>query len=862
MSVIGEWWRRVWFLFNRGRLESTLQQEMESHRAMMADARRFGNVLRLREESRDVWGWTWLDDLSRDMRYALRSLARAPGFTAVAVLSLALATGATTAIFSIVNGVILRPLPFGDPDRLVQVYGRNWGRDEGSVPDPLTGPVGRELEAYNQQSTLLESTAGYDLTTLHLAGPAGTERLKAVRADLTFFSVLDVPAQLGRTFRTDDGPDVAVISAGLWERRFERDPTVSGRSITLEGRPFTIVGVMPDVFQFPYRAGSMMSGALSEARTDIWIPLQLVRTSPSGPLWRGRVSVVARLKPRVTIAAAAAELRAVAAQVQRQLPDPLARVGVRLEPLDEVVIGKVRRSLWMLFAAVGLVLAAACANLANLLLARMTFRVREVVTRAALGASRERLARQLLTESLLLSLLGGVAGVLVARWGTKLLTDVAAARIPRAHEITLDWQAFAFLLVICVATAILFGLAPALAATRVDVHTMTRDSAGHSTLAGGYGRLRNALVVLEVALAFVLAAGAATVVQEIFRLQRVDNGMAVENVLTMHMTPRASAQDYAAIEQRVAALPGVAAAGLTQFVPLQNWGWYAGFEIKGRRSDTRLTASLRYVTPGYFRTLGIRMLRGRGFTASDDAGAPMVVVINEALAKRYLPGEDPVGVALDRGLIVGVIADVLQVGLDRPSEPEIYYAAAQNVTMAPDIGMSLAVRTDIPPERASESIRAAIREINPKLAIFNVRTMTQVVSDSLWELRLYRWLIGVFAVLALLLAAIGLHGVISYNVTSRMREFAVRLALGSDPGDLTRLVVRRALLLVGAGLAGGIIVAMAITPFVRTLPIGPVAGPSTYGIVSVALIVIALAACLVPALRVARVNPAAALRHE
>ena len=383
---------------------------------MMADARRFGNVLRLREESRDVWGWAWLDDLSRDMRYALRSLARAPGFTAVAVLSLALATGATTAIFSIVNGVILRPLPFGHPDRLVEVYGRNWGRDEGSVPDPLTGPVGRELEAYNQQSTLLESTAGYDLTTLHLAGPSGTERLKAVRADLTFFSVLDVPAQLGRTFRADDGPDVAVISAGLWERRFQRDPTVSGRSITLEGRPFTIVGVMPDVFQFPYRAGSRLAGALSEARTDIWIPLQLVRTSPSGPLSRGRVSVVARLKPQVTIAAAAAELRAVAAQVQRQLPDPLARVGVRLEPLDEVVIGKVRRSLWMLFAAVGLVLAAACANLANLLLARMTFRVREVVTRAALGASRERLARQLLTESLLLSLLGGGAGVLVARW--------------------------------------------------------------------------------------------------------------------------------------------------------------------------------------------------------------------------------------------------------------------------------------------------------------------------------------------------------------------------------------------------------------------------------------------------------------
>ncbi len=862
MSVIGEWGRRVWFLINRRRLEATLQREMESHRAMMGDPRLFGNVLRLREESRDVWGWHWLDDLARDLRYAVRALARAPGFSAVAVLSLALATGATTAIFSVVNGVILRPLPFGHPDRLVQAYGRNWGRDEGSVPDPLTGPVGRELEAYIQQSTLLESMAGYDQTTVHLVGPAGTERLKAVRADLTFFSVLEVPAQLGRPFRADDGPDVAVISAGLWEGRFQRDPAVIGRSITLDGRPFTIVGVMPDLFQFPYRAGSMLPGAMSEARTDVWIPLRLVRTSPTGPLSRGRVSAVARLKAHVTIDAAAAELRGIAAQVQRQLPDPLARVGVRLEPLDEVVVGRVRRSLWMLFAAVGLVLAAACANVANLLLARMTIRIREVVTRAALGASRQRLARQLLTESLLLSLLGGAAGVLVARWGTRLLTDLAATRIPRAHEIALDWQAFAFLLLICVATAILFGLAPALAATRVDVHSMTRESAGHATLAGRYGRLRNALVVLEVALAFVLATGAATVVREIFRLQRVDNGMAIENVLTLHMTPRAPAQDYAAIERRVAALPGVAAAGLTQFVPLQNWGWNAGFEIKGRTSQTRLTASLRYVTPGYFRTLGIRMLKGREFTERDDAGAPMVVVINEALARRYFPGEDPVGVALDRGLIVGVIADVLQVGLDRPSEPEIYYAAAQNVTMAPDIGMSLAVRTSIPPDRVIDAIRGAIRDVNPNLAIFHVRTMTQVVSDSLWELRLYRWLIGVFAALALLLAAIGLHGVIAYNVTSRMREFAVRLALGSDPGDLTRLVVRRAFLLVGAGLAGGLVSAMAITPFMKTLPIGATSGPVTYGIVSVALIAVALLACLVPALRVARVNPAAALRHE
>jgi predicted permease len=862
VSVFGEWGRRVWYLINRSHFESTLRQEMESHRAMMDDARRFGNVVVLREESRDVWGWRWLDDLGRDLRYAVRSAGRTPGFTAIAVISLALASGATTAIFSVVNGVILRPLPFGHPNQLVQVYGRNWARDEGSQPDPLTGPVGPELEAYNQQSKLLESTAGYFQTTVHLAGPGGTERLRAVRADLTFFSVLDVSAQLGRTFRLDDGLDVAVIGGGLWERMFQRDPAIVGRHMTLDGRPFTIIGVMPDGFQFPYRAGSIVAAALTEARTGVWMPLPIVSRTPNGPPTRGRVSVVARLQPGVTIQAAASELKGIAAQVQRQLPDPLTRVGVRLERLDEVVVGQVRRSLWMLFGAVGLVLAAACANVANLLLARMSARIREIVTRAALGASRERLARQLLTESLLLSVLGGVGGVFLANWGTRLLTDVAARRIPRAHEVALDWQAFAFLLFVCVATAILFGLAPALAATRVDVHGITRESGGHATLGGRYGRLRDVLVVVEVALAFVLAVGAATVVREMVRLQRLDKGMAVENVLTMHMTPRASAQEYGAIEQRVSALPGVAAAGLTQFVPLQNWGWYGGFEIKGRTSQNRLSASLRYVTPGYFKTLGIRVLAGRSFTDRDDATTPMVVVINQALARRYFPGENPVGVALDRGVIVGVIADVLQVGLDQPSEPEIYYAAAQNVTTAPDIGMSLAVRTTIPPDRAGESIRAAIHDVNPNLAVFNVRTMTQVVSDSLWELRLYRWLIGLFAGLTLMLAAVGLHGVIAYNVTSRMPEFAVRLALGSDPGDLTRLVVRRALLLVGAGIVAGIVAAIAMTPLVRTLPIGTLTGPIAYGGVATALIVIALLASLVPALRVARVNPAAALRHE
>ena len=746
----------------------------------------------------------------------------------------------------------------------MQVYGRDWREERGPVADTLSGPVGpEELEAYGQRSTLFASLAGYSLTAAHLAGSAGTERLSAVQADLSFFAVLDAAAQIGRVFRTDDATDVAVISAALWQRRFGSDPSLPGRTVNLDGRPVTIIGVMPEAFQFPYAAGSMMPGALPESRTDIWIPLPPLRPGTGAPLRRGRISVVGRLKPDVTVDRAATELRTIAAQVQQQRANPQLRLDARVVALEEVVVGPVRRSLWVLFAAVGLVLAAACANVANLLLARMTVRIREVVTRAALGATPRRLACQFLAESLLLALVGGAAGMLVARWGIGLLTRLASTRIPRAHEVGLDWQAFAFLLLVCVATAVLFGLAPALAATRVDVQSITRESGGHATLAGRYGRLRDALVVLEVALAFVLAVGAASVMREMIRLQRLDNGMMVENVLTLHLAPRAPAAQYAAIEQRVAAVPGVASAGFTQLIPLQNWGWSADFSVAGGRTfQTRSIADLRYVTPGYFRTLGIAVVRGRTFTAQDDARAQPVIVINDALARRYFPGEDPVGLALDRGVIVGVIGDVRQVGLGQPSVPEIYYPAAQNVTMAPDIGMSLLVRTSGPPERAVEAIRAAVREINPNLAIFNVRTMVEIVSDSLWELRLYRWLIGVFAALALLLAAIGLHGVIAYNVAARMREFAVRLALGADPARLTQMVVRRALRLVGAGLAGGLLAAMAITPALKTLPIGATAGAGTYAATATILVTIALLASLLPALRVARVNPATALRQE
>ncbi len=863
MNRIGEWWRRTWYLLNRSRFEAALRSEMEGHREAMGNPARFGNTLRLREEARDVWGWTWLDDLGRDLRFACRTLLRTPGFTLVAVLSLALATGATTAIFSVVNGVLLRPLPFADPDGLVQVYGRNFREDRGGR-DAVTGPVEPAvLEAFAGQNTSFTGFAGYSVSTSHLQGPSGVERLNAVVADLQFFSLLGVKPIVGRTFDVGDPPDVAVISAGLWQQRFNSDPSLSGKTVTLSGRPVTLIGVMPSTFQFPYSAASILPGAQAESRTDIWIPMESLRSGASGSLRRGRVSVIARIKPGVATAAARSELEVIAQRVEEQYRGTAIRVGVRVEPLAEVVLGPVTRSLWMLMAAVGLVLAAACANVANLLLARMTVRTREVVTRAALGASRARLVRQFLAESLLLSVAGGLAGLAIARWGTTVLLSTGAARIPRTQEIALDWQAFAFLTVTCLATAVLFGLAPALSAARLDAVGAVSES-GRQTPARMYGRIRDGLVVVEVALAFVLAVGAAVVMREIVRLQHVDDGMLTENVLTLHLTPRTDAQDYYAIERRVAQLPSVRGVGLTQLVPLQNWGWIADFSVEGRPRDPqrRNIAGLRYVTPGYFEALGVPIVRGRGFVDGDTADAPRVILVNEALAQQYFPGEDPVGRNLDRGAIVGVVRDVRQVHLDRPAEPEIIYPAAQNVAVASDLGMSLIVRTALPPEPLTDAIRAAVREVNPNLAIFNVRTMERVIADSLWQLRLYRWLIGLFATLALLLAAIGLYGVISYNVSARMREFALRLALGSEPGALSRLVLTRAAALTALGLAAGLAMALSLLPLVSSLGIGATNDPTTYAVVSGVLLAITLVACAIPAIRVAAVEPATALRHE
>jgi predicted permease len=788
-----------------------------------------------------------LDQLWQDVKFGLRTLAGNPGVTVVAVISLALATGATAAIFSIVNSVLLRPLPFFEPHRIVRITETAIQRDD--------------LDALRRQSVTLAALAEYYPATLHLRTPATVERVAAVVVDRYLFDLLGAQPISGRTIHPDDGQFVAVISERLWRSRFGADSAVAGTSVTLDDHAFTIVGVMPERFQFPHGETSVLRGAMTEFRADVWI-------GEYRPL-RSRVSrLVARLKPGATPDAAAAELTAIE-QRRASLGGPRTVERLRVMAYSDAVLAPTRRSLSLLFAAVTLVLLAACANVANLLLALTSGRARELATRVALGASRARLARQLLVESLLLAAAGGVAAVFVGRWTRTMLVAFGAQRIPRVHEVAFDWPVFAFLLLACGSAALLFGIAPALAAGRVDAGVMTRES-GRATTGRVAGRIRNVLVASEVALAVVLATCAGVVMVEMARLRGSDNGMVTTNVVTVHLgqplAPGIESQ-YAEIAERVERLSDVDAAGFTQVLPLQNWGWRSmstDFFEKGGppRAGAPFLIELRYITPGYFRALGIPVRRGRGIVATDARNAPSVIVINETLARLYFGTEDPVGREMNRGRIVGVIGDVRQVQLDQPSVPEIYFPMVQNWSQVADLGMTLVVRTAADPEAMVAAVRAQVAAVNPRIAIFDAKTMDQVISDSLWSLNLYRWLIGWFAVLTLVLSAVGLSGVIAYSVAARRREWALRLALGSTPRAIAQIVLRQGLALGSAGIVFGGILSLVALLGVAWLPVTGGALVRVFAAVALVVMSLALAAAGLPALRVGRIEPAAALRHE
>jgi predicted permease len=519
--------------------------------------------------------------------------------------------------------------------------------------------------------------------------------------------------------------------------------------------------------------------------------------------------------------------------------------------------------LLVLLGAVGLVLLVSCANVANLLLARATVRTREVAIRSALGAGRLRLVRQFLTESVLLALAGGLLAMVMAMWGADLLRQLAAAQIPRSWEIGLDWRVFAFLLGICGVTGIGFGLAPAIAAARADVQTGLKEARGRGSL--GPRRLRDALVVAEVTLAFVLLIGAGLLLRSFVRLQATPTGLTAENVLTLHVSGHMTASRYNELEERVTQIPGVRAAGFIQFLPLQDWNWTSHFTIDGRPTETpaaQPVAELRYVTPGYFRALGIPLRKGRGFTDHDTGDSPRVILINEALERRYFSNEDSIGRHTNRGTIVGVMGDVRQIGLRHAPAPEIYYPVAQNVAQT-DSGLSLVVSAKLPPEKLVSAVRAAIHQVEPTQVVFNIKTMKRVIADSFSDVYLYLCLIGLFAALALVLAMAGIYGVVSYTASQRTHEMGIRVALGAAAADLFRMVLRRTLVLAGAGVMLGIAGALAVTRVLaRFLFEVKPTDPATFAAVAVLLGCVAILAGLIPARRASKVDPMEALRYE
>jgi putative ABC transport system permease protein len=801
--------------------------------------------------------------LLKDLRYDFRTLLRRPAFTVVALLTLALGIGANTAIFSVVNGVLLRPLPFKDPERLVQVWEKNLKR--GFTQDTVSP---QNFEDWQEQSRSFDAMAAYEYESFVLTNRDAPERLVGILASSAFIDVLGIKPALGRGFLPGEdrrgAERVVLLSDRLWRRSFGGRADALGQAVILNGESYVVVGVMPSDFSFP------------NPRLDLWVPSIDLRR-PRGDHF---MFAVARLKPTVGLKQAQEEIDVIARRLGEQYPGPNGNSGVTLVPLQEEIVGKARPALLMLLGAVALMLLIACVNVANLLLARATARSKEIAVRAALGASRLRLVRQLLTESLVLALAGGGAGLLLSVWGVNLIVVAGAGTIPRAGEIGVDARAFGFTLAVSVLTGLLFGLAPALNSSAPELSSSLKEGSRGAGVGPRQGRAQGVLIVTEVALAFVLLASAGLLLKSYARLRRVDPGFRAEQVLTARLAlpaakyPEADRQAifYQQALERIRTLPGVQQAGVVSDLPFSGSRSGRSFDIEGHATSSEPDAQTphadyRKISPDYFRAIGIRLVRGREFTERDGKDAPGVAIVNEACARRFFPGEEPLGRWLVYGNsgqqvrreIVGVVADVKHESLADERAPEVYVPFAQH----PQSEMFFAVRTASDPESFAAPLRNAVLEVDRDLPVYSVLTLRQRLENSVAPQRFDTLLLAVFAAVAMLMAAVGVFGVMSYTVAQRTHELGVRVALGARRRDILRLVVGRGMRLALAGVGLGLAAAFALTRLLTRLlyevePTDPLIFAGIAGL----LASVALLACYLPARRATKVDPMVALRYE
>ena len=818
-----------------------------------------------------------METLFQDLRYAFRMLLKRPGFTAVAVLALALGIGANSAIFSVVNGVVLRRLPYKDPDRLMMVWSRRplLQALAGSQEFPVSAA---DFTDWRDQNQVFEQIAAFHSQPFNITGAGEPEFLGGVRASANLFSLLGVEAKLGRTFLAEeDQPGagrVVLISHGLWERRFGSDPQIIGQKLTLNDEPYTAVGVMPRGFQFP-RKGEMPAGYQFPRQADLYTPLAWT-PDQIGNRGRNFLAVIARLKPEVRVAQASADMDAIAQRLKQQYPQFNSNKEAFIVPLHQQVVGRVRTALLVLLGAVGFVLVIACANVANLLLARAASRQKEIAIRTALGASRSRVVRQLLTESVLLSLAGGTLGLLLSMWGVDLLLAISPANLPRVDAISVDGRVLGFTLAVSLLTGIIFGLVPAVQASKPDVNEALKEGGRASSV--GHNRFRSVLVVSEVALSLVLLIGAGLMIRSFVHLLNSSPGLNPENVLTLDVglprTKYSAPQQVAFFQQvieRLRSLPGVQSAGAVYPLPLSGAEEGMGFGIEGRAAlapGEVYNAGPRWVSPDYFNVMGIPLLRGRELTERDGSDTPRVLVINEAMAARYFPDEDPIGkrVAFDQvnnapnwREIVGVIGDVKHSALDSDPKPEMYFPFPQ----FPIFFMTFVVRTSGDPLNLVAAARSEVLAVEKNQPISNVHTMEELLSNSIAQRRFNMLLLSIFAGVALLLATVGIYGVMSYSVAQRTHELGVRMALGAQTSHVLALVVKQGMTLALAGVGIGLAAAFALTRILASLLYGVSAtDPLTFSVIALLLASVALLACYLPARRATKVDPIVALRYE